>query len=607
MKYFSVFMAAVMAVAMTGCNSEEPGEWGGITPPGGSIDDGGAGDDLASFSIEWDESDLSESETIPSDESDALYEDYVENSTFSTTVSIAYEGNSATVSGEVEGVNVAVDGAHVTITSTVKKMNYEVSGTTTNGSLKIYSDNKFRLTLNNVNITNPTGAAINNQCKKRTFVVLADGSENTLVDGEKYTSLVDGEDLKGCFFSEGQLLFSGKGLLSVTGNYKHGIVSDDYVVVRPGVKLSVNTATGHGIKTNDGVTIMGGVLNIGVSGTAKKAINSEGDIVINGGRTTVITTGGGEWDNEDNDTKACAGLKSDTGITINGGTVLALSTGAGGKGMNCDGAITINGGTVKVMTTGASYTYGSYDSKAKGIKADGDLTINGGHVVVRTTGGEGSEGIESKAALTINDGTVEVSAYDDALNAKTSIAINGGTVYAYASNNDAIDSNGTLTIAGGVVVAVGAGAPECGFDCDNNTFAITGGTVIGIGGDTSKPTATACKQPSIISGNSMNSGTTMTLMKGNTCVLAFKVPRSFSTMLISSADLASGNSYSIVSGATVTGGTTFHGLTTGGTASGGSNVATVTLSSMVTTSNYSGGMQGGGGPGGGTPGGWGWH
>ena len=71
--------------------------------------------------------------------------------------------------------------------------------------------------------------------------------------------------------------------------------------------------------------------------------------------------------------------------------------------------------------------------------------------------------------------------YDDCMNASNSIVINGGSIYCYSSGNDGIDSNGTLTITGGVVIASGTTSPEDGFDCDQNTFKITGGIVLGIG------------------------------------------------------------------------------------------------------------------------------
>lgn len=125
---------------------------------------------------------------------------------------------------------------------------------------------------------------------------------------------------------------------------------------------------------------------------------------------------------------------------------------------------------------------------------------------MRTTGGEGSEGIESKNVMTINGGDIAVYAYDDCLNASNNITINGGSVYCYSTGNDGVDSNGTLTITGGTVVASGTTSPEDGFDCDQNTFKITGGTVLGIGGGTSTPTANSCIQRSVIYGGSGSAG-----------------------------------------------------------------------------------------------------
>mgnify|MGYP000429392373 CR=1 FL=1 len=79
------------------------------------------------------------------------------------------------------------------------------------------------LRLRTYSLTNGSGAAINIQSGKRVFVELKAGTENNLTDASAY-STVDGEDEKACFFSEGQLIFSGTGALTVTGNYKHGSV-----------------------------------------------------------------------------------------------------------------------------------------------------------------------------------------------------------------------------------------------------------------------------------------------------------------------------------------------------------------------------------------------
>lgn len=589
-----------MVLSLSACTDEPNStDSGGHIAPGGTSDSGS--DDLESFDVNFDYSTLSESENIPTDESDTSYEDYVENSTFTVPVSITYNGSSASVIGLVDGVSAEVEGAHVTLTSTIKNVEVSVSGSTPDGSLKVYSDYKYLLSLNAADITNASGAAINNQGKKRLFVKLS--GENSLSDAESYSNVPEDEDLKGCLFSEGQIVFSGNGSLTVNANYKHGIASDDYIMFRPGNVINVSTTNGHCIKGKDAVIIKGGVLNLATSGTADKGISTDGDLTINGGRTTCVTTGNAEYDEEEQDTSSPSGAKVDGNYYQSGGTLAVKSSGKGGKGVNVDGTMVIDDGTISVLTTGPRFVYTSdIDAKSKGIKADGNLTMNGGKIKIRTSGGEGSEGLESKSVMTINGGTIEIVAYDDAINAASGIAINGGYIYAYATNNDAIDSNGTIAISGGTTIAIGAGAPEGSFDCDNNQFKITGGTIIGLGGDISTPTANVCTQPSIISGNSISAGSSMALTKSDgSVILTFKVQRSFSTMLISSPSLSTGSSYNLVTGGSASGGTTFHGLSTGGSYSGGSQVASINVTSMVTTSNANtGGMPGGGGvPGGG--------
>ncbi|MBQ4445137.1 MAG: carbohydrate-binding domain-containing protein, partial [Prevotella sp.] len=299
---------------------------GGGMMPGGTASSGTAlTTTLGTFDVTIDTSALTETETIPGS-TDTYYEDYVETYTPTTTIKIAYNGNSATVSGEAEGVTITKDGADVTVNSTVKNIAYELSGTTSDGSFKIYSEKKFEVILNGVDITNPTGAAINNQ-GKRMYVVVKDGTTNKLTDGSSYT-MVDNEDMKGTLFSEGKLAFSGSGTLSVYSNAKNGIVSDDYVFIRPNTNIYVKSTTNHGIKANDGVIIRGGVVNVEVSADAAKGINTDGFIQIEGGRVTAITSGGSSYDDEDKEYKGCAGIKSDSIFVISGGEVNVKSTGA---------------------------------------------------------------------------------------------------------------------------------------------------------------------------------------------------------------------------------------------------------------------------------------
>ena len=84
--------------------------------------------------IELDDSALEEpAETIQHDEDAADYGDYVENTTWATTVRITFDGDKATVTGNPSAVIVNTDGAHVTITSAAKRVRFIVTGTTDNG------------------------------------------------------------------------------------------------------------------------------------------------------------------------------------------------------------------------------------------------------------------------------------------------------------------------------------------------------------------------------------------------------------------------------------------------------------------------------------------
>ncbi len=566
--------------------------------------------DLINFDISLDKTALTEEETVPTDGDDA--EDYIENNTFSNVVNIAFDGTTATTSGTVDGVSVSISGADVMVKSTTKKVRYNVSGTTSDGFLKIYSDNKFELDLNGVNITNPDGAAINIQSKKRGYIVLAANTTNTLTDGTSYSDATDDEDMKACFFSEGKMLFSGTGTLEVYANCKAGIRSDDYVTFRPGNNIYVKATAGNAIKANDAIYIKGGVINVETSAAASKGLSSDGIVQIDGGRTTAITTGTGALDDDGTDVSGCAGVKADSTFVMNGGALYCKSTGNGGKGINTSQTLTINGGTVKVITTGSQYVYGSMDTSAKGIKSTGAMNIKGGTIMVRCTGGEGSEGIESKSTMDISGGNIMAYCYDDALNSSAAMTISGGNIFALGTDNDGIDSNSTLTISGGLVIACGTTVPEGGFDCDENTFTVTGGTLIGIGGTTSTPTQSVTTQPvAILGGSSITSGQYITVAdnSGNT-ILAFNVPRSYSqqgyTLVVSSPLMTQGNTYTFSSGATVSGGSSFCGYVTDAAVSGGSTFATMTLSSMITTYNYNGGTGGNGGgnqPGGNQPGG----
>lgn len=542
------------------------------------------------------------------------------------------------------GVSIEVSDDHVKATSTItdKELNYILSGVTSDGSVKFYGSYKFGIVLNGVGITNPTGAAINNQCGKKTTITVVANTNNRLIDGATY-QYIDGEDMKGTFFSEGQLNFYGAGTLEVRGKNKHAICVDDYFRMYEGniiikeaasdgihsndyIRIDAGTltvkSTGEGLDCEKGyVTINGGAVNIttkgekshgvksytytainstgtfdvSVSGKASKAIKSTGDVTITNGTINLTTTGNAMYDTTDADIASAAGINCDSNVLINGGTTTISSSGSGGKGISADGTFTMNNGYVKVTTTGNQFKYGSDDTAGKAIKSTGNLTVNGGTIVIKTTGVE-AEGLESKATLAITGGAIEIEAYDDCINAATHIDISGGYIYCNSTTNDGIDSNGTLSILGGVIISAGASAPEEGFDCDSNEFKITGGTLVGIGGANSTPTENVCTQNALIYNPTSISIQIIRIesLAGNE-VLTFKLPRTYTQkmcMLFSSPALASNASYNIYTGGSISGGTDFHGLYTDATYAKGTQATTFTTNSRVTTVGTSSGPGG---------------
>ena len=557
--------------------------------------------DVTTFTVSLDRNAIAETHMV-----DASDDDYIENTTFDKTITITFRTTgSAVVEGDEESI-VNVNNNDVIATNTSDKViRYVLAGETADGFFKLYSTRKQAIVLNGVSITNPDGAAINNQSKKRTFIVLNDGTKNFLTDGTSYADATSDEDMKGCLFSEGQIIFSGKGSLDVDANCKAGIRSDDYVRTLPGTNIYVDSSSGNGIRGNDAVIVTGGVINVNVTGTADKGFSTDGEIRIDGGRTTIITSGGYEYDSDDSDYSACSGVKADSLVTINGGELNIKSTGIGGKGINCDKNININNGVIRIITTGKRQKDSKGSVSPKGIKADGDITCNGGQTQVRLEGtGDGTEAIESKAEIHIEAGTIECYSYDDAINSAGNLYIDGGYVYARSYNNDGIDANRNLTINGGVVIAEGSGAPECGLDAAEQYKAyINGGTVVAVGGGM-QAIDSSSKQASIAANIAM--GTTIGVLDGTKAILGYTTPsnNSGTSLMISSPSFKSGNAYTIRSGCTLESGTSFYSLTTGCNLGSGSPSVDATASTSISGTMGGGGGGFPGGPGGGWHGGW---
>ncbi len=550
-------------------------------------------------------------------------------------VSVDYDGTTAsvTIAGNVARyVMPTVSNAHVLLVQsadvsddTCGEITYTLAGTSSDGEFELDGSYKASVELNGLNLTNPSGTPLNIQNGKRISVSVKKGTENTLTDAPN-------GDWKGAVVCKGHLELKGKGTLNVYGHTAHGIYSKEYVEMKNCI-LNILSAVKDGINCNqyflmesgelnisgvsdDGVqvsfkeedksnrdeedtgtlTIAGGTMNVAVTAASTKGLKAEGNLQVTDGVITITSSGDGAWDADDAKTKSASCMSADGNIQIDGGTLSLTSTGSGGKGISGDGTLTVNAGSITVSTTGGMYAYvngrentnytGSSDrlsssqkSSPKGMRVEGNVDINGGVIKVSTTG-NGAEGIESKAVLTISDGTVVVNAYDDCINSSSHMYIKGGDITVVASDNDGLDANGNMYISGGTIRAFGAKAPESGIDANEEggySVYFTGGTLLAVGGGNSVPSSSASTQPYVTGSMSVTANSVITLKNGSTVLATFNVPGNYSfssssgggggfggsggrpgpgpggsgsgsSVLVSCAGLTSGNSYTLTCG-----------------------------------------------------------
>ncbi len=446
-----------------------------------------------------------------------------------------------------------------------------LSGSASGKSLFVSANknNSVEICLNSVTLTSGNYPCIEMD-KKNPVYLVAEGT-NSFTDGRSYGTNYDSEtnessSKKGTIYTKGGLIMSGSGSISVTEGYKHGFYSKDYIQVNSGT-YTVKSTGRNGFQAANAFVMNDGTITI--SGSGSHTNNQSRGIIVEG------------WDYDTDDAEANSNI-GEGYIVINGGSITSTTVSKGisakwdidedaGTSDTSDDPypfVLITGGTISITTTGtpqdeSSSYYTFTDADGESVSEKTKLS---------------PEGIEGKQALFITGGIVEVTTTDDCLNVsrdtsgyKGKVEIYGGNIFAYSSGNDAIDSNGTLTIAGGIIVALTSTTPECAFDCDSNTFAITGGLLVGIGTNNySAPTSSACSQSTVVlSGNYFGSGNTTFAIEDSSAnpVFAYTIPELFGTspnssyiMILSSPEIQTGTSYKAVSGVSASGGTTFHNL-----------------------------------------------
>ena len=166
-----------------------------------------------------------------------------------------------------------------------------------------------------------------------------------------------------------------------------------------------------------------------------------------------------------------APLYAEDDLTVNGPGRLHIESGK--NGIHCKSALRITGATISIRAAN------------DGLKGKQGIFVDGGNVTVS----ESYEGMEGACVL-IRSGELRVTASDDGINAagedeiQGDVVIEGGSLYLNAAG-DAIDSNRSILISGGVTLVEGPENSRNSIfdkgDGNDAQLSISGGTVLAIG------------------------------------------------------------------------------------------------------------------------------
>lgn len=460
---------------------------------------------------------------------------------------------------------VTVEDGTLTIT---KAGTYKLSGEY-QGQIKVETadSDAVRLVLDNANITNSSGAALNVVNADEVILYSASGTTNTISDGADYTATGE-DDPDAVVYSKADLTIAGEGTLKVNGNHEDGIHTSDGLVIASGT-LEVNAAN-TGIKGKDYVDILGGTINVTAQQDGIKSTNdtdegkgwtrlSNGTVTVNAGddgfkASRVVEISGGSLTVEQSD----EGIEAQY-INVSGGDVNVTSA---DDGMNASLKTSDSESTdssANTSDTANQQQNNQQQGSIPGGQQNGTSNqqqqgmgqppaMPGGNAQDGTsqngTTGTGQQGMGQPPQGGMpggGGGTFEV--IDAAIN------VSGGHVTVNAEG-DGIDSNGVTTLSGGTLIVNGPSQGGNAALDTNGDLLLNGATVL------SGSTADMFEAPStnstsgylkLTNSSGFEQGSTVQVADSSGKVVAnYKVTKSnVQLVLVSSSSIVKGQSYTV--------------------------------------------------------------
>lgn len=390
----------------------------------------------------------------------------------------------------VEGAGVRTEENCVIIE---KAGTYVVSGTSANGQIRIEAGEGelVHLVLHGVTLSNETTSPVYAPEKCKLVLTLEEGTTNVISDGSQYVYETEGEDEPDAsIFTKGDLTINGSGRLEVTGNYQSGIRSKESLKVMSG-DILIN-ARGDGLKGRDAVIIRDGNLDIRSGKDGIKSNNDEdeekGYIWIDGGGILIAA--------EDD------GIQAETALIVREGRITITESQEALAGKTVD----ILGGQIRA------------NASDDGINAAASVATEQEKM-------QDQEGVYARIA----GGELWINARADGIDSNGDLYMEGGTLYLSGpeSNGDGIlDYNGNASISGGTLAAAGSG-----------------GMMQTFGKDSTQPYLV------VYYTETQKAGTTIQLTDASGQeLLSYAPEKEFRTAIISSPQIASGNTYSVTTG-----------------------------------------------------------